>query len=204
MSLNQIRSKYFPCVSLLWALLVANPMLMRVLLFSGKPFLRLPKKMSPHPAEPLRKDKIAPCGRKKSIPQKGNRLIPAVNRFIPVPKRMCNASAIFSPSGDILNYILSSLCLPVGCWDCLLGALKAHKETSTQDYQGWLQARPTREDIKKYFDLFHIELFILLPDTNIREIYANSYLLTRAPETVNVPLAVSITRRPFKKNLRAF
>jgi hypothetical protein len=54
------------------------------------------------------KIKIAPCGRKKSIPQKENRLIPAVNRFIPVPKRMCDASAIFSPSGDILNYILSS------------------------------------------------------------------------------------------------
>ena len=29
----------------------------------------------------------------------------------------------------------------------------AHKETSAHDYQGWLQARPIREDIKKYFDL---------------------------------------------------
>ena len=43
--------------------------LMRVLLFSGKPFLRLPQKMSLTQQEPLRKDKIrgqkAPCGRKK-------------------------------------------------------------------------------------------------------------------------------------------
>ena len=57
------------------------------------------------------------------------------------------------PQGAILYYILSSLCLPVGWWDCLLGALKAHKETSAHDYQGWLQARPIREDIKKHFVL---------------------------------------------------
>ena len=57
------------------------------------------------------------------------------------------------PQEAILNYILSSWCLPVGWWDCFLRALKAHKETSTHDYQGWLQARPIREDIKKYFYL---------------------------------------------------
>ena len=68
-------------------------------------------------------------------------------------KRMECASHFFSPSGDILNYILSSWCLPVGWCDCLLGALKAHEETSAHDYQGWLQARPIREDIKKYFYL---------------------------------------------------
>ena len=57
------------------------------------------------------------------------------------------------PQGAILYYILSSLCLPVGWWDCLLGALKAHEETSAHDYQVWLQARPIREDIKKSFYL---------------------------------------------------
>ena len=45
-------------------------------------------------------------------------------------------------------------------WDCLLGALKAHEETSAHDYQGWLQARPIREDIKKYFDLLHSQIMI--------------------------------------------
>jgi len=63
------------------------------------------------------------------------------------------SASFLRPQGAILYYILSSLCLPVGWWDCLLGALKAHKETSAHDYQGWLQARPIREDIKKYFDL---------------------------------------------------
>ena len=41
----------------------------------------------------------------------------------------------------------------VGWCDCLLGARKAHKETSAHDYQGWLQARPIKEDRKTYFDL---------------------------------------------------
>ena len=114
-------------------------MLMRVLLFSGKP-LGVSQENEPPPSrshygKTKYGNKIAHCGRKKSI---------------------CgwrNAPAFFSPSGDILNYILSSWCLPVGWWDCFLRALKAHKETSTHDYQGWLQARPIREDIKKYFYL---------------------------------------------------
>jgi len=64
-----------------------------------------------------------------------------------------NAPAIFFAFRRYFVYILSSWCLPVGRCDCLLGALKAHKETSAHDYQGWLQARPIREDIKKYFYL---------------------------------------------------
>ena len=42
----------------------------------------------------------------------------------------------------------------------MLGALKAHEETSAHDYQGWLQARPIREDIKKHFDLLHSQIMI--------------------------------------------
>ena len=59
----------------------------------------------------------------------------------------------------------------VGWCDCLLGALKAHKETSAHDYQGWLQARPIREDHKEVFwsasfsnyDLYLSRLSLALP-----------------------------------------
>ena len=57
--------------------------------------------------------------------------------------------------------------------------------------------RRHKESILIYFTLN------FLPDTNIREIYAITYYLIRAPETVNVPLAVSMTSLPFWKNLRA-
>ena len=67
--------------------------------------------------------------------------------------RLPLSACFLRPQEAILNYILSSWCLPVGWCDCLLGALKAHEETSAHDYQGWLQARPIREDIKKYFYL---------------------------------------------------
>ena len=67
------RSKYFPCVSLLWALPVANPMLMRVLFFSGKPW-GLPKKMSLTQREPLRKDKIRGQNSSLSVVKNGWRV----------------------------------------------------------------------------------------------------------------------------------
>ena len=67
------RSKYFPCVSLLWALPVANPMLMRVLLFSGKPW-GLPKKMSLTQREPLRRDKIRGQNSSLSVVKNGWRV----------------------------------------------------------------------------------------------------------------------------------
>ena len=91
MNLNQIRSKYFPCVSLLWALLVANPMLMRVLLFSGKPFeASREKESSPsksHYGKTKYGDKIAPCGRKKYMRRKENakgRLSECCDSIIPL------------------------------------------------------------------------------------------------------------------------
>ena len=57
------------------------------------------------------------------------------------------------PIGSYFELYFVFLMSSVGWCDCLLGALKAHKETSAHDYQGWLQARPIREDIKKHFDL---------------------------------------------------
>ncbi len=62
------RSKCFPCVSLLWALLVANPCWCEFS-FSLVNLEGFPRKWAPTQQEPLRKDKIrgqkAPCGRKK-------------------------------------------------------------------------------------------------------------------------------------------
>jgi hypothetical protein len=74
-------------------------MLMRVFLFFGKPLgasqENEPSPSRSHYGKTKYGDKIAPCGRKKYIPQKGNRLVPALNRFILVLKRMCDAPAIF-------------------------------------------------------------------------------------------------------------
>ena len=119
------RSKCFPCVSLLWALLVANPCWCEFS-FSLVNLEGFPRKWAPTQQEPLRKDKI----------------------------RGQNSRELF------WIIFFSSWCLPVGWWDCFLRALKAHKETNTHDYQGWLQARPIREDIKKYFDLLHSQIMI--------------------------------------------
>ena len=83
----------------------------------------------------------------------------AAKGFIYVSKRMCDAPAIFFAFRRYFELYFVFLMPSVGWWDCLLGALKAHKETSAHDYQGWLQARPIREDIKKHFDL--VFMFII-------------------------------------------
>ena len=63
------------------------------------------------------------------------------------------------PIGSYFELYFVFLMSSVGWCDCFLGALKAHEETSAHDYQGWLQARPIREDIKKHFDL--VFMFII-------------------------------------------
>ena len=98
-------------------------------------------------------DKIAPCGRKKWLARYPSRMYLSVFIRVICWRLPLLRMDFLRPQGAILYYILSSWCLPVGWWDCLLGALKAHEETSAHDYQGWLQARPIREDIKKYFYL---------------------------------------------------
>jgi len=55
-----------------------------------------------------------------------------------------------------------------------------------------------------WFVLILKAAFSVLAFTNRQHPSPNTYHLIRAPETVNVPLAVSIIRRPFSKYLRAF
>ena len=73
---------------------------------------------------------------------------------------MCDAPAIFFAFRRYFELYFVFLMSSVGWCDCLLGAQKAHKETSAHDYQGWLQARPIKEDRKKYFYLVFYNLLI--------------------------------------------
>jgi len=104
---------------------------MRVLLFSGKPWgASQENESSPsgsHYGKTKYGDKIAPCGRKKWLARYPSRMYLSVFIRVICWRLPLLRMDFLRPQGAILYYILSSLCLPVGWWDCLLGALKAHE-----------------------------------------------------------------------------
>ena len=131
---------------------------MRVLLFSGKPFFEgFPRKWaSPsgsHYGKTKYGDKIAPCGRKKYIPLERKRIGPYGEQIYPCAERMCDAPAIFFAFRRYFElyfvFLMSSGRL---VW-LFTGSPEGSQGNKRTWLQGWLQARPIKEDIKKYFDL---------------------------------------------------
>ena len=136
-------------------------------------------------------DKIAPCGRKKWLARYPSSMYLSVFIRVICWRLPLLRMDFLRPQGVILYYILSSWCLPVGLWDCLLEALKAHEETSAHDYQGWLQARPIRDDIKKHFVLLIYWIFAA-------NLLSKKNLLSRKYLTSHHPLLSSYHRKsPF-------